>query len=272
MSDFTDVDTLKSQYKDSGNYGARVRFHARYKTNPQDMHTWAFDHLLASIPAGGRVLELGGGRADLWIRNAERIPPGWEIIFSDFSAGMLADAQALLGGQAGRFAAFEVIDAQAIPYPDASFDAVIAHMMLYHVPDRAAAIAEIRRVLKPNGALYAMTLGEDHLSALYDWVRQAVPELGFSLNHTDNPFSIQNAEAQLRAAFDVIEISHYANSIAVTEVEPLVEYIASLQEHAALLADTPIAAAFRAAAAAKITAEGAIRAQTNVALFRSSTA
>ena len=47
----------------------------------------------------------------------------------------------------GRSFKFEEIDAQSIPYETKTFDAVIANHMLYHVPDRAKAIAEIKRVL-----------------------------------------------------------------------------------------------------------------------------
>jgi SAM-dependent methyltransferase len=49
----------------------------------------------------------------------------------------------------------------ALPFPDASFDVVLAMHMLYHVPDIEGAIAEVRRVLRPrSGVLYALTNSE----------------------------------------------------------------------------------------------------------------
>ena len=54
------------------------------------------------------------------------------------------------------------------PYDDASFDAVIANHMLFHVPDRAKALAEMRRVLRPGGKLYTSTMGETHKKTLRD--------------------------------------------------------------------------------------------------------
>ena len=48
---------------------------------------------------------------------------------------------------------FGKIDAQSIPYEKDSFDAVIANHMLYHVPDLARTLSEIRRVLRPEGCL-----------------------------------------------------------------------------------------------------------------------
>lgn len=54
---------------------------------------------------------------------------------------------------------FAQADAQALPFRDASFDAVIANHMLYHVPDIPRALGEVRRVLKPSGFCYAATMG-----------------------------------------------------------------------------------------------------------------
>jgi len=75
---------------------------------------------------------------------------------------MLEEAQESLHDSLCPFT-FAVVDAQAIPYPDAHFDAIIANHMLYHVPDRPKALAEIRRALKPGGHFYASTLGANHL-------------------------------------------------------------------------------------------------------------
>lgn len=232
MSDFTDSEYLKaSQYKDSGNYGARVLFHERYKTNPYDSHKWCFDHMLERLPAQAHILELGGGRADIWIKNLDRIPAGWQIVFSDFSPGMVEDTQARLGEDKAKFAAFKVIDAESIPYDDHTFDGVVANLMLYHVPDRPKALAEIRRVLKPDGKCFAMTLGENHMQGFYDWVRAVVPALNFGLKHTDNPFTLENGVDQLKAHFADVQALHYEDSLAITSLDLVVEYVASLAEN-----------------------------------------
>ena len=76
-----------------------------------------------------------------------RIPSTWDITLSDLSSGMLDSAWRNLV-VTGRNYKFKEIDAQEIPFEDETFDAVIANHMLYHVPDKPKAIAEIKRVLK----------------------------------------------------------------------------------------------------------------------------
>jgi ubiquinone/menaquinone biosynthesis C-methylase UbiE len=112
------------------------------------------------------VLEVGCGTGNQWTNNLDRIPRGWRFMLTDFSAGMLAEAQENLSGKL-HHVEFKIADAQDLPFPDASFDAIVANHMLYHVPDRPKAFAEFRRVLKPGGKLYAATNGKHHMTGLY---------------------------------------------------------------------------------------------------------
>ncbi len=52
---------------------------------------------------------------------------------------------------AGKTACFAAADATALPYPDAAFDAVTCVFGIRNIPDRAAALAQMHRVLKPGG-------------------------------------------------------------------------------------------------------------------------
>ena len=147
-----DPEYLKhDQYKDSSRLQARARLHSDYRRNPYGWFEWQFD-LYRDLPENARILELGAGVGWLWLRNRQRIPKGWNITISDFSAGMVAEQQTNLSRLPRPFQ-FEVIDIQNIDLPDQTFDAVIANHMRYHVPDRPKAIAEMRRVLKPGGTL-----------------------------------------------------------------------------------------------------------------------
>lgn len=212
------------QYADARNLNARIRIHQEFSTNPYGWMRWVFDRL--DLPPQARVLELGCGPGDLWRENAARIPAGWEVILSDFSPGMLAQAQENLSSL-GRGFRFEVIDAQSIPYAGEAFDAVIANHFLYHVPDRAKAIGEMRRVLKPGGRLFAATVGENHLRELPALVWRFDPQAEVIVHGTDFPFSLENGAAQLGAYFSQVELHHYPDELRITDAETLTDYILS---------------------------------------------
>ena len=245
MSRFTDPQYLKSdQYKDSSNLDARVEIHKRFSTNSYGWMNWVFDHLLV-LPADAKILELGCGPGYLWKENAARIPAAWDITLSDLSAGMIDSAWRNLV-VTGRNYKFKEIDAQSIPYPDGTFDLVIANHMLYHVPDRPQALTEIRRVLKDDGRLMAATVGETHLKEMGAWIKRASiePRQG----KFTQPFTLENGGEQLRAFFSNVTMDRYEDNLKVTEVAPLLEYIRSMisAEHLSAEEMTKLESEFRA--------------------------
>lgn len=232
MPKFTDQTYLKTdQYRNASNLDARIVLHERFSTNPQGWFPWVWD-TLSALPVQARVLELGCGAGSLWSACPERIPAGWSLTLSDFSAGMLESAWRNLV-VIGRGIKFEQIDAQSIPYPDETFDIVIANHMLYHVPDRAKAIGEIRRVLrspdvvsgKPGGSLIATTVGANHLKEMNDWFLRMDAALNFSA--VTNPFTLENGSEQLQPFFGQVETRRYIDNLRIIEMPPLMAYLAS---------------------------------------------
>jgi ubiquinone/menaquinone biosynthesis C-methylase UbiE len=99
--------------------------------------------------AGGRVLEVGAGTGV----NLDLYPDGIdELVLLEPDPHMAKRLRAKLAG--GRRAA-TVIEAPAerVPYEDASFDTAVATLVLCTIPDPAAALAEVSRLLKPGGRL-----------------------------------------------------------------------------------------------------------------------
>ena len=224
MSKFTDQEYLKTdQYKDSSNLDARVEIHRRFSTNPYGWFNWVFDTLL-KLPANAKILELGSGPAYLWKECSNRIPAGWDIALSDLSSGMVDAAWRNLV-VTGRNFKFKEIDAQSIPFEDETFDAVIANFMLYHVPDRPKAIAEIKRVLKPGGHLIAATVGDHHLQEMMEILRKV--HISKTWDSYANPFTLESGLEQLKPFFPNVTMSRYEDNLQVTEIEPMMAYVRS---------------------------------------------
>ena len=228
MTDNLDAQRItREQYRSAGNLNARIRLHQRFSINSYGWFRWVVDRLLV-LPPRARILELGCGPGALWTNQAGRIPPGWSLSLSDYSPGMVSEARQNLG-QAGPYH-FAVLDAQHIPFPDQTLDAVIANHMLYHVPDRPRALAEVQRVLRPGGLFFAATNGEGHLAELDTLIDQATDGKGPGRSQTIlmAAFSLDNGAAQLSAWFDQVRVEAYEDGLEVTEVQPLIDYIRSL--------------------------------------------
>ena len=221
---FTDPKYLKTdQYRDSSNLDARAVIHQRFSTNPYGWFNWVFD-VLTKLPQDARILELGCGPGYMWKECVQRIPVAWNITLSDFSPGMVDAAWRNLV-VTGRNFKFEQIDAQSIPYPDETFDAVIANHMLYHVPDRKKALSEIKRVLKADGCLFAATNGDRTFQEVRAWLSHATNK--DDLPRFIQPFMLENGLSQLQEFFAKVELSRYDDNLRVTEVEPIMAYIRS---------------------------------------------
>jgi SAM-dependent methyltransferase len=214
----------EDQYKHAGNLNARIALHERFSLNRVGWAAWAFDQWRGLLPPRARVLEVGCGSAYLWQHNRDRIPPGWRVTLTDFSPGMLTSAQASLGEDAARFTWAEA-DAQALPFADGDFDAVIAHHMLYHVPDRARAYAEFRRVLAPGGLVVAALNGEDHLREITELVAEDYPTAVLPGSSANKTLPTEKAAREMQAVFTRIEVRPYEDGLEVTEAGPLVDYV-----------------------------------------------
>lgn len=115
-----------------------------------DSRTWVCSR------ATGATLEVAVGTG----LNLPFYPPQVQLTGIDFSPGMLAIARRR-AGELGREADLREADAQALPFPDASFDTVVGTYALCAIPDDRAAVAEMSRVLRPGGLL----LLADHVAS-----------------------------------------------------------------------------------------------------------
>ncbi|MEO8108146.1 MAG: class I SAM-dependent methyltransferase [Actinomycetes bacterium] len=228
MSSFTDQSyLLGSQYRDSSNLDARIAVHRLFSTNPIGWYRWYFDHLI--LPPAAAVLDIGCGPAMFWCDQFQRISQGWQITLADLSPGMTAQAGAnLRAAGAANDPRFDLrtADAQSLPFDDQTFDAVLANHMLYHVPDLPRALAEMRRVLRPGGRLFAASNGAGHMKEMGDLLASFASDTSV-LSAPELRFGLENGRQQLATHFAQVERFDYEDSLEITEVAPLVAYVLS---------------------------------------------
>ena len=104
----------------------------------------------AALPEGTRVLEVGCGTGAV-IRRIATLPAVASAVgvdpspvFVERATGLAHDIPSL---------SFETADGRSLPFPDASFDAVVFHTTLCHVPNPSAMLAEAVRVLEDGGCV-----------------------------------------------------------------------------------------------------------------------
>ena len=182
---FDDQAVVKEQYATEANLRARQALWIGAEGDDPKQVLWrALERLQPR-----RILEVGGGQGEL----AERmqLELGAQVSFLDYSPRMveLAQARGIADARQG--------DVQELPFDDGAFDAAVAAWMLYHVPDLDRGLAEIARVLRPGGALVAVTNSERHIEEL-----RALLAYGSGFEMT---FNSENGEEHLRRHFSSVE-------------------------------------------------------------------
>jgi ubiquinone/menaquinone biosynthesis C-methylase UbiE len=126
---------------------------------------------LPHLRPGMRLLDCGCGVGSITLGLAEAITPG-EAIGIDIQPEQVARARATAAERGIANVRFEVAPIDALPFPDAVFDAAFASTVLMHLPDPLRALQELKRVLKPGGVVGITD--DDHDFAL---IEPAVPEV-----------------------------------------------------------------------------------------------
>jgi demethylmenaquinone methyltransferase/2-methoxy-6-polyprenyl-1,4-benzoquinol methylase len=187
-----------------------------------------------------RVLDLATGTGDLAIEIA-RSCPGATVIGLDPSPGMLEIARRKLEsrGLADRVSLI-VGDAQQLPQRNCELDAATIAFGIRNVPDRAAALRELARVVRPGGRIAILELGEPRsgmfaaLARIH--TRHVVPRLGALLGGKREYRYLQTSIAAFPPAEEFAELMRRCG-LTVIEVSPLTFgvctlYVATPQEDA----------------------------------------
>ena len=143
-------------------------------------HTWrtaenSAAYLLGELTSGRSVLDVGAGPGTITADFARLVAPG-RVVGVDAAADVVAKATADTASLGLENLEFAVADAYALEYADASFDLAHAHQVLQHVTDPVAMLREMRRVVKPGGAVAARDVDYEgviispRMPELEDWL------------------------------------------------------------------------------------------------------
>ncbi len=148
---------------------------------------WRRRAAVAAAIAGDRVLDLATGTGDLALEIARRRPTA-AVVGLDPSQRMLAEAEtkAATAGLAGRVS-LESGRAEALPFDDDAFDAATIAWGIRNVADRAAALREMARVVRPGGRVVVLEGSEPRSGLMAPlarfYIHHLVPRLGAWLSH-----------------------------------------------------------------------------------------
>jgi len=251
------------QYASDANLASRQAIY-RFQQPPIRTSAWTLD--LAGLSGDEQVLDVGCGNGLHLAELARRAHRG-AVHGMDLSPGMLEAARSKVAS-----ASLLVGDAQRLPFVDGSFDRVLAMHMLYHVPDRDLALSEIRRSLRPGGVALALTNSHRHLEELNRLIGSVLHDLVGAEPLTPRAylrFSSESADSELRHHFTSVERHDARSELVVTEVEPIVAYVASMGAVTAPMRGDPgpVLREVERRATAVIEAEGAFRIRTDVGCF-----
>ncbi len=124
--------------------------------------------------------------------------------------------------------------ADALPFPDASFDVLTARHMLYHVPSVPDALREFRRVLTPGGRFLAVTNAAVYMNELWDAVREAAQtEPGLDgvvgeLTSLADTFSERNGVAWVKEAFGNARLTLSDDALVFPDPQPALDHVGSI--------------------------------------------
>lgn len=213
---------MSDQYATSKNLDARAAIHDRFTPEGKDFWDLVWQHY--NFKPGQSALDVGCGTGVFWTHPAAK-PCDLNLTLVDSSPGMIEAVKKNLVGTAWK-PSFQVADAQKLPFKDSSFDIVLAHFMLYHVPDKPRALDEFKRVARDWVGI--VLVGAINMHRIYDAMTATDASVAVPPSDGDR-FNSDVGEALINEHFSSVDPYPYELEMRVTETDMIVDYARSTQ-------------------------------------------
>jgi SAM-dependent methyltransferase len=203
-------------YADETRLAARIA--AQQASTGPDPRQIAFEAVAEAEPQ--LILEVGSGRGELAERMKRELDA--RVVAVDQSERMVELTSA-------RGVEAIVGNVEDLPFRDGIFDCAVAAWMLYHVPNLDGAVRELRRVLRPDGRLVAVTNSANTQRELWSLV-------GYQ---PDYSFGAENGEWSLLRHFTIVERRDVRGTVTFPDRQAAHRYVSSSPMAAHLADDLP---------------------------------
>lgn len=211
------------QFKDSKRLVNMINIHDKYSNNKEGWHQWCYRNM--NLKDNIRILELGCGNGELWLKNINHVSKSNELVLTDKSKGMIEEVQRRLGSINNiEFREMNIYD---IEFDDKSFDIVIANHLLGYIKDKDRALKEVKRVLKDEGAFFCTTVGKEHLIEIKELTTSFHREINLSEIDLVSNFGLENGEKILYKYFKNVDKKVYDDYLTIEGPKDLIDYLYS---------------------------------------------
>lgn len=228
MSPNNHTDLIRRQYATDENLRIRQATHDQYTVPDRSFADWVLNRI--DWQGDEVVLDVGSGNGLYYDKLMTR-HPNLRYYGMDLLSNMLANHT---GVEHGILTECDVV---ALPFPDNTFDVVMANHMLHHVIDVHEAVSELRRVLKPGGCLMVATNSINTMPELQVLMRRAIVLLtrggAAQVRAPEMPgdhFALENGTRVLSQHFYAVMRHDLPSALVFPEVEPAMTYLESTRD------------------------------------------
>jgi len=220
------ADAIRRYYATDRNLRIHEETQAKYAVPSVDFVRWTLDTI--DWTGDEVILDIGAGRGSHYACLIQE-QPDITYFALDLSPNLLLNHPCAADHLA-------LGDAMRLPFSDDNFDIVMANHMLYHLADIEAGLAEIKRVLKPDGRILAATDSLQTTPELQVLIRRAIVLLsknGAQVNPPTLPcdgFALENGTRILARHFYAVVRHDLPCQLIFDDVEPALEYLDSMRE------------------------------------------